>query len=165
MHRFSFLWRFHQIHHSAERLTPMTLYRTHPVESLVSALRRTAVVGFSTGFFIFLFGGKVSAFDIIGVNIIDFVFNVLASNLRHSHVWVSFGPLSYIFISPAQHQIHHSQNPKHFDKNLGIVLSLWDLLFGTFYYPKKKEFLRFGLPGEKNWSFKSALLKPFTREG
>ena len=139
----------------------MTLYRTHPVESLISSLRRVVVIGFSTGLFVFLFGAKVSVFDIIGINVIGFFFNLFGSNLRHSHIWLSFGPLNYIFISPAQHQIHHSRDPKYFDKNFGIVISLWDQLFGSFYHPAQKENIRFGLPRQGSWGLKKALLKPF----
>ena len=36
------------------------------------------------------------------------LFNFAAANLRHSHIWISFGRFEKIFISPAQHQIHHS---------------------------------------------------------
>jgi hypothetical protein len=63
-----------------------------------------------------------------------FIFNSLAANLRHSHVWLSFGPvLERVLSSPAQHQIHHSDAPRHFNKNFGINLSLWDWMFGTLY--------------------------------
>ena len=37
MHRSPLLWAFHRVHHSAEALTPFTLYRTHPVEALLNA--------------------------------------------------------------------------------------------------------------------------------
>lgn len=160
-HKVPWLWRFHQIHHSAQVLTPITLYRTHPVESLVNALLRTIVSGTISGVFIFLSQGKIDAYAILGVNAIDFIFNLLGSNLRHSHVWMSFGPLNYLLVSPSQHQVHHSRDPRHFDKNLGFALSLWDLWFGTFYWAHKKEFLVFGVRGESNHSMVHALLSPF----
>lgn len=159
-HKIPFLWSFHKIHHSAEVMTPVTLYRTHPFESLVSAFRQIMVLGLLSGVFLFYTQSLISAYVIFGVNAIDFVFNFLGSNLRHSHVWLSFGPLNYLFVSPAQHQIHHSRNHKHFDKNLGFSLSLWDQLFGTFYQVKKKEFLIFGVRGERYKNILEAVMAP-----
>ena len=53
-------------------------------------------------------------------------------HLQHSHMWIAFrGMLGRIFVSPAHHQVHHSDNPKHFDKNFGSCLALWDWMFGT----------------------------------
>ena len=159
-HKVPWLWRFHKVHHSAIVLTPLTLYRTHPVESLISALRRIIVVGLVSGLFIFYTRSMLSAWAILGVNIFDFLFNLFGSNLRHSHVWLSFGPLNYFFISPAQHQIHHSRAFKHRDKNLGVALALWDQLFGTFYQVQKKESLIFGVRGERHRGLGEALKAP-----
>ena len=55
------------------------------------------------------------------------------------------GVLAYILQSPAHHQIHHSTDPRHFDKNLGYCLSVWDYVFGTLYIPQKNEKVTFGL--------------------
>jgi sterol desaturase/sphingolipid hydroxylase (fatty acid hydroxylase superfamily) len=52
-----------------------------------------------------------------------------AANLRHSHVRLSFGPLEGLFISPTQHQIHHSID--HEDVNFGSCLAIWDRWFST----------------------------------
>ncbi|MBT3659004.1 MAG: sterol desaturase family protein [Rhodospirillaceae bacterium] len=60
-------------------------------------------------------------------------------------VWLDYGPLSYIFISPAQHQIHHSRLPEHRDKNCGFAFAFWDALFGTLYVPKDREVFPMGL--------------------
>lgn len=160
-HKVPFLWRFHEIHHSAEVMTPVTLYRTHPVESVVSAVRQALVLGAFTGLFIFTTQSMISAYLIFGVNALDFAFNFFGSNLRHSHVWMSFGPMNYLFVSPAQHQIHHSRAEKHHDKNLGFSLALWDILFGTFYQVKSKEFVIFGVRDRKHKNLKEALLSPF----
>ena len=35
MHRLPVLWAFHKVHHTAETLTPLTVYRTHPAEAVV----------------------------------------------------------------------------------------------------------------------------------
>jgi sterol desaturase/sphingolipid hydroxylase (fatty acid hydroxylase superfamily) len=53
--------------------------------------------------------------------------------------------IEHVLNSPAQHQIHHSDAPKHFNKNFGINLSLWDWMFGTLYVTTPQpEALRFG---------------------
>ena len=51
-------------------------------------------------------------------------------------------------MSPAQHQIHHSVEERHHDKNFGTVLSLWDWLGGTLYLAEKGQELRYGLTGD-----------------
>ncbi|HEY0881479.1 MAG TPA: sterol desaturase family protein, partial [Archangium sp.] len=107
MHDFDVLWRFHQVHHSAEVMTPVTLYRTHPVEGLLGALRGVLVTGLVAGVFGWLTRGQARPAEILGVNAIAFALNLAGSNLRHSHVWLSFGPFERLVMSPAQHQLHH----------------------------------------------------------
>ena len=159
-HKVPFLWDIHKVHHSAEVLNPVTLYRTHPLESLISALRQMLVIGMISGFFIYFSQGRIDVWTILGVNGLDFLFNFAASNLRHSHIWMSFGPLNRVFVSPAHHQVHHSRAPRHMNKNLGFSLSVWDQLFGTYYEVRKKEFLCFGVRGEKDHRFLHNLLLP-----
>src|SRR5690606_39715058 len=61
----------------------------------------------------FLFAGPADPLTLFGSNVVFALFHLLGSNLRHSHIWWSFGPtLSRILISPAQHQIHHSKDRK-----------------------------------------------------
>jgi hypothetical protein len=47
------------------------------------------------------------------------------------------------------HQIHHSTLPRHRDKNLGAILSLWDYLFGTLYVPQGREEFPLGISCEE----------------
>ena len=129
MHRNRILWRFHSVHHSATTLTPLTLFRVHPVESIAYFFRGTLVFGLVSGTFIWFFGRQLSTFDILGVDLLGFLFNVIGANLRHSHIWLSFGRVEALFISPAQHQVHHSRSNGH--ANLGTYLALWDRLFKT----------------------------------
>ena len=68
-----------------------------------------------------------------------------AANLRHSHVYIGFGYLEHIFISPAQHQIHHSRNKIHFDQNFGSCLSIWDKAFKSWRASANTKVSRFGL--------------------
>ncbi|QCZ92863.1 sterol desaturase family protein [Salinimonas iocasae] len=145
MHKIPFLWHFHKVHHSALVLTPMTVYRSHPVESFLYATRMAIAQGFAVGISYYFFGTALSMFDILGANALVFAFNMLGSNLRHSHVKWRWGKLEKWFISPVQHQIHHSTNPKHFDKNFGTALAVWDRMFGSLVLSKRAMRLRFGL--------------------
>ncbi len=145
MHRVPFLWPFHEVHHSAEVLTPATSYRIHPIEELVTTGIQSTVAAVSAAFFTSVSDIPVSPLSLFGVNALTFGFYLFGFQLRHSHVWLSYGPVwSRIFISPAQHQIHHSEARKHWDKNFGFVFAVWDRLFGTLYIPKEREQLTFG---------------------
>ncbi len=145
-HEWDAIWPFHAVHHSAEVLTPLTVYRKHPVYDLLSAVVRGAAFGALQGVLLGLFVGKIEVALIAGVNAGYFLFNALGANLRHSHLWLGYGPvLSRILISPAQHQIHHSRAARHHNKNYGEILAIWDWMFGTLYVPQAEEQLRFGI--------------------
>lgn len=152
MHRVPLLWEFHKVHHSAEVLTPFTLYRTHPVEALLNGVRGAGTAGVVTGVFAWLLGPGLRVYELLGVEAIGFVWTLLGANLRHSHVWVSYGHrLEHLVVSPAQHQIHHSRDPRHLDRNFGTVLAVWDWLGGSLYTTSARERVRFGLPeGEQS---------------
>ncbi len=140
------LWAFHKVHHSAPVLVPATASRVHFVEKIVEKLGITACLGLFAGGFWYACGGEISRYTLFGVTYLVFIFNSLAANLRHTHVWLSFGPvLEHVLNSPAQHQIHHSDAPRHFNRNFGVNLSLWDWMFGTLYVTSTQpEHLRFG---------------------
>ncbi len=169
MHRLPRLWELHKVHHSAQVLTPFTLYRIHPLESLLYSLRRALTWGGVAGVFFYFFRGNLSGYDVLGINALGFLFNFAGANLRHSHVWLSFGKLEHIFISPAQHQIHHSNAPAHHDKNFGSCFALWDKLYGSLYITRNREPVEFGLPerernhGAGGWSTIVGPLRAFFR--
>jgi sterol desaturase/sphingolipid hydroxylase (fatty acid hydroxylase superfamily)/predicted lipoprotein len=150
MHRVPLLWDFHRVHHGAEVMTPFTLYRTHPVEALLNGVRGSIAIGLVTGASAWLLGPKVRGWEVLGVDAIGFVWSLLGANLRHSHVWLSYGPrLERFLLSPAQHQIHHSDDERHNDRNFGTVLSLWDWIGGSLYTTSREpEQLRYGVVGE-----------------
>ncbi|WDI31645.1 sterol desaturase family protein [Hyphococcus flavus] len=144
-HESDVLWPFHKLHHSAETLTPLTFTRKHPVYDLIRATANAFLVGPVQGI-IFVAAGVTDIFLILGVNAAYAVFFWTGANLRHSHIWVSYGPiLNRIFISPAQHQIHHSCAVQHHDKNYGEIFAFWDWIFGTLYVPENFEKLEFGV--------------------
>ncbi len=165
MHKIPFLWEFHKIHHSATSMNPITQYRLHPIELIINNIQGTLIFGLVTGVFDYLAVGHVSKWVFMGVNVFSFLFFIFGANLRHSHVKLHyFDFLEYLFISPVQHQIHHSKNPKHWNKNMGSRLAIWDWLFGTLFVSKGVEKLSFGLGGgedPKYVSFTQNMLNPF----
>ena len=101
MHTIPLLWKFHKVHHSAKVLTPVTFYRVHPVENILFGLRFSLTIGLISGVFLYFFGGLLSLMDVWGVNVIVFVFNLIGSNLRHSHIKIKyFRWIEKIFIHP-----------------------------------------------------------------
>jgi sterol desaturase/sphingolipid hydroxylase (fatty acid hydroxylase superfamily) len=146
LHKLPWLWHLHKVHHSAKVLSPLTVSRMHPLEMLLYMLRQLLVVALVSGVFVWLFKGQISGWHILGVEFFGFVFNLLGSNLRHSHFALHFGVLEKVLISPKQHQIHHSTLPEHRDKNFGSFLSLWDKWAGSLVYSKAvSKPLRFGI--------------------
>lgn len=166
MHRRGWLWAFHRVHHGAEVLTPFTLYRTHPVEAAINRSASALSVGLVIGVMAWCFGPALRAWQLLGVDALGFLWTLAGANLRHSHVWVSYGPrVEALLLSPAQHQVHHSRAPQHFNKNFGTALSLWDRLAGSLYVTTHREDLRFGLPeGEAPLphTVRSMLWSPFS---
>jgi sterol desaturase/sphingolipid hydroxylase (fatty acid hydroxylase superfamily) len=147
LHKVPALWSFHQVHHSAEVMTPITAYRAHPMEFFVTAILQAPVIGLA-----FVFYQNISAHDlevtaIFGISIVSFMYGLSGFHLQHSHLPISYGPLVNRFIvSPIQHQVHHSIDPRHRNKNFGVKFAVWDALFGTLYVPRQTETLRVGLP-------------------
>nr|WP_276536351.1 sterol desaturase family protein [Pseudomonas migulae] len=160
------LWAFHKVHHSAPVLVPATASRVHFVEKIVEKLSTIIGIGAYAGVFWYACGGEISRYTLFGVTWLVFILNGLVGNLRHSHVWLSFGPVfEHVLNSPAQHQIHHSDAPHHFNKNFSINLSLWDWMFGTLYVTTSKpEALRFGTgaqDSERYLTVYSLIVTPF----
>ena len=155
-HRVPWLWEFHKVHHSAAVLTPITAYRMHPMDDVLSALCSGMLSGIVVGAFQFADPGRPGALTVLGVNACFFLFYAAGFNLRHSHVWLSYGPLlSRIFVSPAQHQVHHSNAERHWDRNYGFMLALWDRLAGTLYVPRGYEEIVYGLPDGEDAAYAS----------
>ena len=151
MHKIPFLWAFHQVHHSAEVITPLTHHRIHPFESWLYDMRGALVTGVVAGGFYWLFRGAVSDYTLLGVPALGFVCNVTTGNLRHSHVWLRFpSAVERWLISPAQHQLHHSLEPVHHGSNYGTWLAIWDRVFGVLIVSDKAP-ASFGIPvSERN---------------
>ena len=162
-HKIPFLWEFHKTHHSATTLTPLTQYRIHPVELIINNISMIFVFGLITGVFDYLSKHQIHQITYYGVNVFTFFFLASGANLRHSHVKLKYPSLiENIFISPFQHQIHHSDNSAHFNKNLGSKLAIWDYLFGTLLKSKQVEDINFGIDKNDKEYGKSILKNLFS---
>ena len=139
MHRVPFLWQFHQVHHSAEVLTPLTFHRVHPVESIFYIFRSVGTTGIMAGVAYWVFRGSAVEFTLLGVHGVGLILNAVTGNLRHSHVWLRFGPkVEKWLLSPAQHQLHHINEPAYFNCNYGTWLAIWDRAFNTLIVAPEK---------------------------
>jgi sterol desaturase/sphingolipid hydroxylase (fatty acid hydroxylase superfamily) len=117
---------------------------------------------------VYAFGASAQVVDPMTANYISMAFWYTILHLRHSELpFYATGTLGKIIQAPAHHQVHHSTNPAHFDKNLGYCLSVWDWAFGTLYVPKKGEKFNFGL-GHSDDALETvigSMLAPITRAG
>ena len=168
-HRVPFLWEFHKVHHSATVLTPLTVFRVHPVYMLIFANILAVAAAVANGLANYLFGNTAYQYALSDTNIILVVFIHTWGHLQHSHMWISFpGVLGRILLSPAHHQVHHSTHPVHFNKNMGSVLAVWDWMFGTLYVPSKEpERLSYGVEPDRPHAhtITGEFLAPFYRGG
>ena len=167
MHKFGPLWEFHKVHHSAEVLVPFTLYRMHPLEITATAMVATAAVTLVLAALSALAGGRVEAATVLGANGIVFAYYLLGYNLRHSHIRLNYPRwLSHILVSPAQHQIHHSRERRHLDKNMGLIFAFWDWGAGSLYVPEDEERFALGLSGGESAEYQTIaalFLLPFKK--
>lgn len=166
-HSVPFLWEFHRVHHTAQVLTPLTVWRVHPLDTLIFVNILALVTGIANGTANYLLGGTVLQFTIAGNNLLLVLFIHSYVHLQHTHLWIAFrGALGRILLSPAHHQVHHSSNPAHFNRNFGSCLAVWDYLFGTLHIPaKERERLTFGVDAEGRdaHGVSESLLAPMAR--
>lgn len=149
-HRFQhrFLWRFHAVHHSVRELSGIAAYH-HFSEEIFHFALYTIPLSLLTR-------------DPYAVPVLGMLLG-LQGNYLHSPTWVNFGPLGRYFMDNRLHRIHHSMEARHFDKNFGLFTTLWDVLFGTAYFPAKDEWPATGVvdfPEPK--TMREFLLAPFT---
>jgi sterol desaturase/sphingolipid hydroxylase (fatty acid hydroxylase superfamily) len=130
-HALPFLWRFHAVHHSIEELNAANCYH-HVSEGL---FRLPFVV--------------LPLMLVINLKVPDVV--ILTAVLSawgqfvHSNTWVSFGSFDRLLASPRFHRVHHSLAPEHTDKNFASFFPIFDVLFGTAYFPRPAESIKTGL--------------------
>jgi sterol desaturase/sphingolipid hydroxylase (fatty acid hydroxylase superfamily) len=147
-HKVRLLWEFHKVHHAARFLIPITNRRVHPVQGLFDDTALLLPVGIWLGLISYIFGMPMEDNVVLGMDAFFFANLLSFYHLRHSHIPMSYGWLENVFMSPAQHQLHHSFVVRHWDRNFGLFLSCWDKMAGTFVASEPPGALRLGLPAE-----------------
>ena len=93
-HRVPFLWEFHKVHHSANVLTPITVFRVHPVDTWLFANMMAVAVGTANGVANYAVGATVYQYVLTDTNLILVVFIHLYVHFQHSHLWIAFRGLA-----------------------------------------------------------------------
>ncbi|MCH2043524.1 MAG: sterol desaturase family protein [Saprospiraceae bacterium] len=121
-------WAVHVTHHSSEHFNLTTGFRSSVFQPVyrVFYFIPLAVMGFAPMDIYLMY----SATQIYGIII-------------HTREVDKLGWLEYILVTPSHHRVHHASNIRYLDKNLGMVLIIWDKLFGTFV--PETEPVRYGL--------------------
>ena len=149
------LWMIHLVHHSDHKVDTTTANRHHPLESLIR--------------FIFTVLGIFVSGVPIGVVMLYQSLSIISTQFTHANIKLSKKVdkiISYIFVSPDMHKIHHHYRLPYTDKNYGNIFSIWDRIFGTFIYYEREK-IKYGVdvfPSEdKNSRIKDLLFQPFQK--
>ncbi len=116
-HKVKVLWVFHSIHHSQRQMNMFTDLRVHVFEHFVA--KPIAMLP------LFMLGLDVE--PVLWVALIREYY----PRIYHANLRTNLGFLRYILVTPQSHRIHHSDEPRHQDRNFGVLFSVWDRLFGT----------------------------------
>ncbi|HEU4608607.1 MAG TPA: sterol desaturase family protein, partial [Chitinophagaceae bacterium] len=133
MHKIKWMWKFHMIHHSDTKVDVTTGTRHHPGEWVFR--ESTTIIG------VFIIGLP------IGMYFLYRSLSAFFTYFNHANMRVPFWldkPISWIFVSPNMHKVHHHYKRPYTDTNYANIFSLWDRLFGTFAYEDPRK-LRYGL--------------------
>ena len=146
-HQVPFMWDMHEFHHSATEMTIFNIRRETPLEKIPFAWILIPFRVFS--FFLINYYVSSGFFLPVFILLLYASISIFLDYLGHSSIKVILPkPLSYIFMSPSLHWLHHSTNPKHHDCNFGQMFTIWDKLFGTYLGEEHiKEIESFGVLG------------------
>ncbi|MEQ8304744.1 MAG: sterol desaturase family protein [Cyclobacteriaceae bacterium] len=137
LHKYSFLWKFHKVHHSVKEMGFAAHLRYHWMENILYKPLKT--------FGVMILGG----FEPEQAYIVHFT-AITIGHLNHSNVKITWGPLKYIFNNPVMHLYHHAYTLPEgkYGVNYGISLSLWDYIFKTNYIPEDSGTIEIGFKGD-----------------
>lgn len=115
------LWRLHRVHHADLDFDLTTGARFHPIEMVLSAVVKLAVVA--------LIGAPVAA-----VVLFEMLLSVTA---LFSHANISIPRrverwLRWVVVTPDMHRVHHSVEDDETNSNFGFNIPWWDRAFGTY---------------------------------
>jgi len=117
-HRVRLFWAIHVTHHSSEEF------------NLTTGLRSSVFMPFYRYmYFIPLALLGFRPLDIFFMYALTQTYGILLHTqaVRRLPKWIEL-----IFVTPSHHRVHHARNIPYLDKNMGMVLIIWDRLFGTF---------------------------------
>jgi sterol desaturase/sphingolipid hydroxylase (fatty acid hydroxylase superfamily) len=133
LHRVPWLWTFHKVHHSIDTMDWIGNWRFHWMEIVVYRVLQWLPLAW-------LRASPEAAFTVA-------IVTTIWGDLNHANLDVGLGRLGYVFNSPRMHLWHHDVSSEGGTaKNFGIVLSVWDFLFGTAYWPRDRNPERLGYP-------------------
>ncbi|WP_271782619.1 sterol desaturase family protein [Aquimarina algiphila] len=140
LHKYSFLWKYHQVHHSTKEMGFAAHLRYHWMENILYKPLKT--------FAVMILGG----FEPEQAYIVHFL-AITIGHFNHSNIKITWGPLKYLINNPVMHLYHHSYKlPEgRFGVNFGISLSLWDYIFKTNYIPEDSGTIELGFEGEEQF--------------
>lgn len=135
LHRVPWLWAFHKVHHSIATMDWIGNFRFHWMEIVVYKAVQWLPLAWL----------DASPAAALAVAVVTTVWG----DLNHANLDLGFGPFGYVVNSPRMHLWHHDASSEGgVAKNFGIVLSLWDHLFGTAFWPRVRSPERLGYPGD-----------------
>lgn len=154
-HRVPLLWRFHEVHHRDAFLDATSAVRFHPGEVLISALARVPLI---------------VALDIPFASIIVFDALLTASALfHHSNIRLPSRAetlLRIVIVTPSHHWVHHHARRTDTDSNYGVLLTVWDRLFGQWSMRNRAPDMEIGVEGTAgDLSLLRLVARPFAARG
>lgn len=139
LHRYTFLWNFHKVHHSVKQMGFAAHLRYHWMEPVVYKSLLYVPVA------------MIGGFEIKDVFIVHFI-AITIGHLNHANLGWDYGIFKYIINNPKMHIWHHSKMmPRKYGANYGISLSIWDYLFKTHFIPKNGRDIELGFDGDENF--------------
>ncbi len=145
-HEVPLWWRFHRIHHSTEHLDWVSGFRNHPLDGILLAPA-----------FVFLLVAGFSP-ELSGALV---VVQVVTGLFLHANVRFRWRPLHRIVITPEFHHWHHSNEPDAHCSNYSVFLPMWDIVFGTYFMPRDRRPMRYGVDGPVSIGVVGQLIDPF----
>jgi sterol desaturase/sphingolipid hydroxylase (fatty acid hydroxylase superfamily) len=154
-HTVPMLWELHKVHHSAQVMVGVTKDRVHPLDEVLNRWWNGLIPGVTYGIWLFFAVDPVEL-TIFGVSAYTIRNLLMMDVVRHTHLEMSYGKwLNRVFLCPYWHQLHHSIAPRHYNRNYGLLLSIWDELFGTLAIPEPGEHFVFGLSNNEHDGYQS----------
>lgn len=121
------LWSTHRFHHSVKQMDWLKgVYMSGPHIAMYLAPQVLL------GYYVFGFSRVETAIAV--------VLGYFVQLWQHANVTVDISALKYVFVTPQSHRLHHALGAERRDKNFGAVLSVWDVLFGTYAAPSHEDY-------------------------